>query len=211
MPSAESISRPPSSDAARVLDFWFGDGLVLGWPSQSRKELWFGGGAALDADVTQRFGEQVEAALRGGLADWETAALDRLALVILLDQFTRSVFRGQARAFSGDPRAQQLVRDALALGWDRQLPPAGRVFLYMPLMHAEDMALQDDCVRRFGQLVAQSGPRHGESLSGHLAAAEEHRAIIARFGRFPYRNRVLGRTDTEAERDFLARGPRFGQ
>lgn len=207
----EKHEAPLPADAHAVLDFWFGDALTLGWPSQSRSALWFGGGKALDDDITRRFGGLVEQALQGGLGDWESGPQRRLALVILLDQFTRNVFRGQARAFAGDRRAQQLVQDALARGWDERLPLAARVFLYMPLMHAEDPALQHQCVRCFEALVATAPPERRKDVQGNLDFARQHCDIIVRYGRFPYRNQAMGRPDTPQEREFLRDGPRFGQ
>jgi uncharacterized protein (DUF924 family) len=194
-----------------VLDFWLGDGLEKDWPTQHLGKRWFGGGAELDEDIKTRFGAAVTAALAGGLRDWERTPLHRLALVILLDQFNRNIFRGTAQAFAGDARAQQLTLQALAAGEDRQLPWVGRVFLYMPLMHAESPALQDEGVARFTRLRADVPEALKQRLQGHLDYAHEHQAIIARFGRFPYRNAVLGRADTPEEEDFLREGPRFGQ
>lgn len=198
----------PSRD---VLDFWFGDGLTLGWPSDDRSALWFSGGPALDEEIRTRFGPMVERALNGELTDWENSIHDRLALIILLDQFTRNVHRGQARAFAGDVRAQRLVLQSLALDQDADLPTIGRVFLYMPLMHAESPALQDECVMKFEALSRQSPPELQQKLQGNLKAAREHAEIVHRFGRFPHRNAVLGRANTAEEESFLQHGPRFGQ
>ncbi|CAM3598290.1 DUF924 domain-containing protein [Polaromonas hydrogenivorans] len=149
--------------------------------------------------------------MQGGLQDWEAPLHSRLALVILLDQFTRNVFRGSARAFDGDARAQQLVLRTLALQEDRQLPWVGRVFMYMPLMHAEDAALQETCVACFSQLVADAPDALKPKLQGNLDFARQHQDIIQRFGRFPYRNAALGRSDSPGEAEFLRSGPRFGQ
>jgi uncharacterized protein (DUF924 family) len=194
-----------------VLEFWFGDGLALGWPSDDRSALWFGGGAALDAQIRERFGALVDQAVNGGLSDWEQPVSARLALVILLDQFTRNVYRGQPRAFAGDGRSQRLVLHALPLGLDDELPTVGRVFFYMPLMHAESPALQGECVLLFEKLVRQSPPERQAKLAGNLRAAREHAEIVAHFGRFPHRNAVLGRANTPEEDAFLTTGPRFGQ
>ena len=200
-----------SPDPDDVLDFWFGDGLSQGWPSDDRSALWFGGGPALDAQIRERFGPRVEQALSGELVEWETRTRDRLALLILLDQFTRNVHRGQKRAFAGDGRSQRLVLQSLALEQDNELPTIGRVFFYMPLMHAESPALQDECVRRFEGLMRQSPPALQQKLQGNLKAAREHADIVHRFGRFPHRNAVLGRNNTPEEDAFLTHGPRFGQ
>lgn len=204
---------PPSSHSAalQILDFWFGDGLQSDWPSQDLNPLWFGGGAAQDEAIGQRFGTLVAAAQSGGLAEWEGTLNTRLALVILLDQFSRNVYRGQARAFAGDARAQQLVLNTLANGEDEALAHVGRVFLYMPLMHAEDAALQTRCVERFTALHAGSPSALRDKLAGNLRFAIEHRDIVLRFGRFPHRNAALGRASSDEEKAFLLNGPRFGQ
>ena len=210
-PTAAATATAAGANVKAILDFWLGDGLALGWPTQDLGKRWFGGGAALDEDIKTRFGEQVLQAVQGGLQDWELQAQSRLALVILLDQFTRNVFRGTPRAFAGDARAQQLVLATLASSEDPQLPWVARVFTYMPLMHAENLALQDQCVACFARLVTEAPEALNQRLQGNLDFARKHRDIVARFGRFPYRNAALGRTNTPAEDEFLLNGPRFGQ
>jgi uncharacterized protein (DUF924 family) len=200
---------PPT--ASDVLDFWFGDGLQLDWPSQDHNELWFGGGPAQDEVIRQRFGPLVDEALNGGLIDWETEPRTRLALIVLLDQLSRNVHRGQRRAFDGDARAQRLTRRSIAEGMDTTLTPAGCVFLYMPLMHAEHLELQEECVARFQKLVDSSPEGLRDKLNSNLRFAVVHRDIVAQYGRFPYRNAVLGRESTPEEDEFLKNGPRFGQ
>ena len=201
----------PPNDHLPVLDFWFGDGLQRPWPSDDRSKLWWGGGPELDQTINTQFGPQVHSAVAGGLQEWESEPLQRLALIILLDQFARNVFRGQAQAFSGDGRTQQLVRQWLDLNRDHALPPVARAFTYMPLMHAENLVHQDECVHRFTQLQADVPADIQHHIDGHLKSAVQHRNIIAQFGRFPHRNQVLGRVSTEAETAFLTHGPRFGQ
>lgn len=204
-------SEPNPALAGEILDFWLDDGLALGWPSKDLNRRWFLGGVALDAEIRARFGQAVQSAMQGELAPWEASLHPRLALVILLDQFSRNVFRGTAQAFDGDADARRLTLETLARQQDRQLPWVGRVFLYMPLMHAEELALQDQCVACFTRLLADAPDALKPKLQGNLDFAIEHRAIIARFGRFPYRNAVLGRANTDEEDDFLHNGPRFGQ
>ena len=206
-----SAAAPTAATPARVLEFWLGDGLEKDWPTQDLGKRWFGGGAELDAEIRARFGAAVQEAVAGGLRDWEQKPLTRLALVILLDQFTRNVFRGKPQAFAGDARAQQLVLRTIAAGEDLALPCVGRVFLYMPLMHAESLALQEECVARFTRLQADAPEALKPRLQGNHDFARQHRDIVARFGRFPYRNAALGRPDTLEEQDFLLKGPRFGQ
>lgn len=205
------MNPPTPATALDVLDFWFGDGLQRDWPSQDHNELWFGGGPAQDDAIRQRFGALVDEALSGGLTDWEADPRSRLALIVLLDQLSRNVHRGQRRAFDGDARAQRLSRLSLAEGMDTALTPAGRVFLYMPLMHAEHLDLQDECVARFQQLVDSSPSPLRDKLASNLRFAVVHRDIVAKFGRFPHRNAVLGRETTPEEKAFLKNGPRFGQ
>ena len=202
---------PIATTPQAILDFWLGDGLTLGWPTQDLNKRWFGGSAELDAEIQSRFGSRVTEAMAGGLTDWESEPISRLALIILLDQFTRNIFRGSAKAFEGDGRSQQLVADALGKGWDKQLPLVGGVFLLMPLMHAEDLALQDECVRRLLSLAEDAPPEHKGALKSNADFAAQHRDIIARYGRFPYRNAALGRVSNAAEEAFLTSGPRFGQ
>jgi len=206
-------SSPPSPQD--VLDFWFGDGLQRDWPSTDQEALWFGAAAEQDATIRSRFGALVESALNGGLVDWEGTPPTRLALVIVLDQFTRNMHRGQARAFAGDARAQQLVLTTLAAGdgdtKSETLARVGCVFLYMPLMHAEDLALQERCVACFTALHGNSPPALREKLAANLRFAVEHRNTIQRFGRFPHRNAALGRQSSADEEAFLKNGPRYGQ
>lgn len=197
--------------AGDILAFWFRDGVETGWPSQDLSALWFRGGPPLDQEIDQRFGDLVRLAVAGGLPDWEAEPLALLALVVLLDQFTRNVFRARAEAFSGDARAQALVLDALARGWDTRLPLVCRAFFYMPLVHAEDLALQYQALSGLGLLVAQAGPARSAELQSFMKSAQEHCALIATFGRFPHRNAVLGRPNSAQETRYLEHGPRFGQ
>src|SRR5690606_25841534 len=171
----------------------------------------FGFDPAQDEDLRRRFGDLVEQALDGGLADWAESPLGLLALLLLLDQLPRNLYRRQTRAFAGDARAQALVQAAIAQGIDAQLPVVGRVFFYMPLVHGESLALQDQAVRCFERLRAEAPALCHESIDQNLAFARLHRDIVARFGRFPHRNAVLERENTPEETEFLRDGPRFGQ
>jgi len=209
-----SASAPAPSRPDAVLDFWFGDSLAQGWPVVPRKPQWFGSDPAVDEAIRQGFGPLVAQALAGGLTERASTLLERLALVILLDQFTRNLHRGQAAAFAGDARACALALDLLDQGRHRELPPIGQVFVFMPLMHAEDLALQDRCIGCFEALLAATPDAHTvarDDIAGHLQYARLHRDIVLRFGRFPHRNAVLGRNSTPEEIEFLKDGPRFGQ
>ena len=207
-PGTQACAHP---QAEQVLEFWLGDALTLGWPSQSRGELWFGGGVALDRQIEANFGDLVRNATTGGLTEWEAAPLDRLALVLLLDQFTRNVFRGSALAFGGDARALALALDTMERGWDNDLPLAGRTFLMLPLSHAESLDMQDRAVAYISRQAASAPALHARLLDGHVKSALEHRDVVAAFGRFPHRNAALGRLSTPAEQSWLLTGKRFGQ
>jgi uncharacterized protein (DUF924 family) len=156
---------------------------------------WFRADPSFDAELRERFLPLHEAAVAGELADWASHAEGALALVLLLDQFPRNAFRGTARMYAGDALARAAADAAIGAGFDRAVDPALRGFFYLPFMHSEQLADLDRCV----QLNEAVG---GESLR----FARHHRDIVARFGRFPHRNALLGRASTEAEKRFLAEG-----
>lgn len=200
--------------ADNVLEFWFGDAAGGGEDAlQAAFKRWFGGGETFDREIAQRFGECIENALAGELAGWADDARSRLALILLLDQFPRNVFRGTARAFAGDERALALSRDAVANGMHETLAPVERVFLYMPYQHAEDVQAQRESVELFAALAREDVvPNVRKLLESSLDYAHRHREIVERFGRFPYRNDALGRNTADAERAWLAESnERFGQ
>lgn len=180
---------PPYAD---VLDFWFGAS-----PHASRPE-WFRKDPAFDAAIRERFGGTIAQALAGGFGEWCHAPLGALARVIVLDQFTRNVFRDTAEAFSGDERALATARAAIDAGFDSSMDAFERVFLYLPFEHSEDIQLQDRSVALFMAL----GKAH-VGMETNVDFAHKHRAVIARFGRFPHRNKALGRASTAAEVAFL--------
>ena len=198
-------------DIQRVLDFWFQPGSMDQPTIDSRKDRWFTADAITDALIRTEFGGLVEKASKGQLEDWTATPQGRLALILLLDQFSRNVYRGQARAYAGDARAQALSQRTLDAGEDAQLPRAGRLFVYMPLMHAETLAQQNACVACFERLHAGASGPVKDILANNLQYAILHRDIVARFGRFPHRNAALGRPSTAEETAFLVDGPRFGQ
>ncbi|MGB3712094.1 MAG: DUF924 family protein [Erythrobacter sp.] len=186
---SSQVGHPELPDGAeRVLRFWF---LEL-TPGD-----WFGGSNSLDRIVTERFGDTLAAAEAGRLDGWAQTPRGLLALVIVLDQFSRHVHSGTSRAYAQDPVAQALVQRAIDRGDTEQLGLDERQFLYMPLMHAEDRKLQALGVEKFESLVTSA-----EKIVGFARA---HRDIVDRFGRFPYRNGVLERESTSEEREFIDR------
>lgn len=169
------------------------------WCVECGPDKWYAQSAELDATIRERFASLVIQAQEGGLLHWADSAEDTLALLILLDQFSRNIFRGEARAFAGDARARAIARAAIAAEFDRAIPFPERQFFFMPLVHSEDLADQDDGVRLMEERLMPEG-------AGNLLHARVHREIIKRFGRFPYRNEALGRQTTAEEADFLSSG-----
>lgn len=184
------------AQAQEVLDFWFlpPDNPDYG---QSRAE-WFRKDDGFDAQIRARFGALIDAAIDGGLREWDATPHGALARLIVLDQFTRNVYRGTPRAFAGDAQALALAIALTQAEQDGQLPPMLRAFAYLPFEHAEDLAMQARAVELF-QLLSQAQP----GFDGMLDYAERHQEVIARFGRFPHRNAILGRASTPQELEFL--------
>ena len=184
-----------------VLDFWFGARSApdFGQP----RELWFRKSAATDGLIRTRFAPDVEAALRGERDTWCTGPRDKLALILLLDQFTRNIFRDTPRAFAGDAHALALARAMVAANTDLELAPVERWFAYLPFEHSEVLADQRESVRLYQRLA-------DDGLAAPLEWARKHHDVIARFGRFPHRNEILARASTAAEAEFLQQpGTRF--
>jgi uncharacterized protein (DUF924 family) len=177
------VSRPSPSD---VVAFWRDAG----------PERWFKKDPQFDEEIRRRFLALHEAAARGDLKDWESTAEGALALLILLDQFPRNMFRGSARAFATDPLARAVTASALLNGFDAQVAPEMRSFFYLPFEHSEDMADQERGIA----LYTAAGDTDG------LKWANLHADIVRRFGRFPHRNAALGRTTTPEEQRFLDEG-----
>ena len=204
-------------EARSVRDFWFGK-LPLSAEGFNRRMLfWFGDESSAirqrrDEYIRVRFGALVERAARGGLASWADGPRRRLSLILLLDQFPRNMFRGTARAFATDAQALALTLSGMQSAADAALEVVERIFFYMPLQHAESREVQEESVAAYRRLLSEAPPElHGHFASA-LRCAENHRAIIERFGRFPYRNHTLGRSSTPQERDWLSEGgSSFGQ
>ena len=179
------------------------------WASTGR---WFDVSPDTDAGIRERFGATVEAAVRGELASWTGAPRPALALVVLLDQFSRNIWRGTARAFAQDAQALDVARQAVAAGFLGELAPIEQVFLTLPFEHAESLDAQREAVRLCREIAATAPPDWRSFLQGFLPYAEQHLELIERFGRFPHRNAVLGRVSTAEEAAYLAAGGEtFGQ
>lgn len=197
------MTSTPPADAVEILDYWFGPITADGMTRDDRYRLWFSKDEAQDSDIRRRFAGRVEQALAGRLDHWSDTPEGRLALVISLDQFTRNIYRDTPRAFSGDPLALDQTLAALDRGEDRRLPLIQRVFLYLPLEHAESADMQAESVRRFERLAADAPAAHKALFDGFFDYAYQHRDVIARYGRFPHRNHILGRESTVNEQEYL--------
>jgi uncharacterized protein (DUF924 family) len=174
--------------AEDILGFWLGFVGSGGWYEQDD---------AIDVEIRDRFRDVWETASRGDLDDWQDDPHTALALLILLDQFPRNIFRGEARAFSTDAKALTIAKAAVAAGYDREIPEPERQFFYLPYMHSEDLTDQHACVALIGERM---------TTGDNLHHANVHRAVIERFGRFPYRNAALGRQNTQAEQAYIDAG-----
>ncbi|WP_223530420.1 DUF924 family protein [Pseudomonas sp. BF-B-26] len=193
-----------------LLEWWFGTFESPSEIAADKGKLWFGKRDSQDLEAQTRFGDWVEQALAGGLTEWAQRPEGWLALVLLLDQLPRMIFRDTPKSFSGDLRAQALVAQGIAADFDRQLQPIQRVFIYLVFEHCENLAVQNEAVSRFIELVEQQPEADRAVFADNLDYAERHQKIIARFGRFPHRNAVLGRESTAEEIEFLsAPGSRF--
>ncbi len=189
--------------AQDVLDFWF---LPQGDPGYGKQRaVWFRKDDQFDADINVRFGTTIALAVGGGLREWdELGPAGALARIIVLDQFTRNAGRDTPAAFAGDALALACARQLVDSGQDKALLPVQRWFAYMPFEHSEDPAMQAESIALFTAL-AQEAP----GFDGVLDYAHRHRGVIARFGRFPHRNPILGRASTPEELDYLASGAGF--
>ncbi|MDQ0124451.1 uncharacterized protein (DUF924 family) [Pseudomonas lini] len=193
-----------------LLDWWFGSSGSAREVAAQKGKLWFGKRDSQDLDARKRFGDWTGQALAGGLTEWMQHPEGWLALVLLLDQIPRMIFRDSPKSFAGDLRAQALVAQGIAADFDWQLRPIERVFIYLVFEHCENLAVQNEAVSRYIDLVAQQPESDRTLFNDFLNYAEKHQQVIARFGRFPHRNAVLGRESTAEELAFLSKpGSRF--
>ena len=209
------MSELPASDQQRIdaiLVFWFKEPSLSAPQIDRRMDLWFGSDPEFDEDLTIEFSDDVQRASKGELNHWADDSRGRLALILLLDQFRRNMYRGTADAFALDPVALKLCVEGAMQKKDHGLTPIQRAFFYMPLQHAESLKVQDKGVALFRKLAAAVSPTYRETFETMAQFAELHRDIIASFGRFPHRNRLLGRENTPEEDEYLAGdSPSFGQ
>ena len=193
-----------------LLDFWFGP-LQNGLADESHRKQWFTPDSTFDTQCTRLFANLLTQTSGSDLAHWRNSPLGRLAFIVLTDQLPRNIYRGSAKAYAWDNLALDAARQGIEVGDDRLLSWDQRAFFYMPFEHSEKIADQHMAVGLFTFLRDES-PKDIRNITGNtLRFAQQHRDIIARFGRFPHRNGVLGRTSDEAELAFIADSDGFGQ
>jgi len=213
-PTAMGLQRRPHE----VLEFWFGTRPYTPEAVAQRMRRWFGDASAPelqpqnDEQLRLRFAELARRAANGELAAWESSPRRRLALILLLDQLPRTLHRGRAAAYAQDKQALELALGGMQLGADAALDPVERIFFYLPLQHAEARDIQEESLAAFRRLAAEAPPAMAAVFAGVSRYAQQHYDIIERFGRFPHRNRALGRNSRADELSWLTtEGVSFGQ
>lgn len=194
MTSAQNLS----PQAEEVLEFWFGPPPIEISLYERRRKLWFGKNPDFDRDIFDRFHLLYEQAATGDLDQWQHSPLSNLALILVLDQFPRNMFRNTPLAFATDAKAREITKVAIEQGFDQELEPVQRLFVYLPLEHSEDLNDQNRSVQLVQALIVTN-----PELSDCLDYAQRHQVAIEQFGRFPHRNRILGRQTTPEEAEFL--------
>ncbi len=194
------------SSPEQVLHYWFADSRDDPSLCDARSAWWFDGGELLDREIAARFGSDVEAAAAGDLDAWQNEADRCLALVLLLDQFPRNIYRGTAGAFANDDKSVNVARTGVARGHLDPMRPIEASFFLTPFMHSEHMEDQRDGIHLLEAQCERCPPQWRNRLETTLQHAREHAEVIRRFGRFPHRNAILGRTSTPEEQTFLNGG-----
>ena len=195
-----------------VITFWFQEQELTAPQIDQRMDTWFGSDDVFDHECKKEFADDVERASEGKLDHWSHEPRGRLALILLLDQFRRNIYRGTAEAFAKDKAALKLCVEGAMAKKDRGLTPIQRAFFYMPLQHAESAKVQAKSVELFTKLAESVSPTLRETFETMAQFAELHRDIIDQFGRFPHRNKLLNRDNTPEENEYLSHdSPDFGQ
>lgn len=192
------VSDPILSEQKKILEFWFGTPASPDSSYAERRKIWFGKDEAIDQQVHHLFSDIYTQVVAGNCKSWQTSPEGCLALILVLDQFPRNMFRGQAQAFETDAQALRITQRALAQAFDRELLPVQRLFLYLPLEHSENRDHQAQAVTLFQALADE----HQEFNDTYVYALK-HQSVIERFGRFPHRNEILDRPSTPEEIEFL--------
>lgn len=186
-----------------VLKFWFGRVEETIVPTEHRARIWFGEDAETDREIQTRFAVDLESVIAGGMEDWKTTPHGQLGLIIMLDQFSRHVYRGSPQAFAQDDRALTICLGGMRAEADHSLSLIERVFYYFPLLHSEKISHQAQSVRAYRTLVDLAFSETRVIFDSFLKFANHHYSIVQRFGRFPQRNKALNRESSKAELEFL--------
>ena len=195
-----------------VLSFWFKEQELTAPQIDHRMDMWFSEDPVFDHEIEKEFADDVSAACEGNLDHWAAESQGRLALIILIDQFRRNIYRNSAKAFSKDKLALKLCVEGAMEKIDRGLTPIQRVFFYMPLQHAESRKVQAKSVELYNRLAELVSPTYRETFLTVVQFAELHKDIVDQFGRFPHRNELIGRENTAEEAEYLSGdSPDFGQ
>ncbi len=211
-PDRAIIQAMNNPDIQHILDFWFSASEQNSPQLDSRMDRWFGANDELDRQISEQFGELIELAAAGELDSWKETPQGRLALIILLDQFPRNIYRGTAEAFTQDKKALRIAVEGTMAGDHKQLNSVERLFFFMPLQHAESLKIQEKSVSIYYALAETVSDTLHETFMTAAHFAELHRDIVAEFGRFPHRNAILGRPNSNEEDAYLAGdSPAFGQ
>lgn len=189
-----------------ILQFWFGAFPTPYTADVTKADMWFKNGSAYDSEIFIKFGVDYEKAISGELDHWVDSFRGRLALIILLDQFSRHIHRGTAESFVQDEKAQALCIDGIGAGDDSKCHAIERSFFYLPLEHAEDLEIQNLSVRAYEQLVCDVPEEYRKPFEITLSFAKSHHFVIEKFGRFPELNEILGRESTKEEQEFIESG-----
>lgn len=195
-------------EAKEVLDFWFGEDSVQ--PrcakeiAQQQSKLWWSKNETIDQQILQRFEPTLKALLSGHYSSWFETPQGRLAAIIVLDQFSRNMYRTSAHAFTQDSLALHWALQGICQGDDKKLTPLQRVFFYLPLEHCEQLNMQNLAIEKFEQLAADAPTSFADLAQGFADYAHQHQQVIARFSRFPHRNKLLNRDSSREELDYLA-------
>jgi uncharacterized protein (DUF924 family) len=197
----DTTTQLPRADA--VLQFWFGELDATGRADEAHSARWWSKDAALDASIREQFLALHKALMLGECASWRDSARGRLAYLIVLDQFSRNMFRDSAEMFASDELAMTAAMNGIDLDLDRQLRVDERAFFYMPLMHSEQLEAHERCVNLYKGLATELPEALRANMTARVKYAEQHRDIIRRFGRFPHRNAMLARESTPEELEFL--------
>ncbi len=190
----------------KILEFWFGTFPDAWTGDESKQDMWFWNGTAYDSVIFSAFGTDYFRAVEDELDSWSDSPRGRLALIILLDQFSRHIHRGTAESFAQDEKSQMLCIEGISAGDDLNLHPVERSFFYLPLEHAEDIERQNLGVEAFKQLIQDVPEPYRKAFEPSLEWAEKHRYVIEQFGRFPELNEILGRESTAEEIAFIEEG-----